>query len=147
MAQRGQNLPKQIENNPLATQIGSYGLCWCGKKAQNGLPGCPLLCSNLVSYLPTQNRPSKPKCVAKRQFQPIWATFWPPWGHNWDILGLANGPNWSAWFQHRTIKWVVTFDLNFENDSFGPFGALILNAFKSHCIMSELTTGFDTQTI
>ena len=39
----------------------------------------------------------KPKCVAKRQFQPIWATFWPPWGHNWDILGLANVPNWSAW--------------------------------------------------
>ena len=60
-------------------------------------PGCPLLCSNLVSYLPTQNRPSEPKCVAKSQFKPIWPTFWPPWDHNWDILGLANGPNWSAW--------------------------------------------------
>ena len=104
MAQRGQHFPKHIDNNPLATQIDSYGLCWGGKKAQNGLPGCPLLCSNLVSYLPTQNRPSKPKCVAKRQFQPIWATFWPPWGHNWDILGLANGPNWSAWMSSMPFQ-------------------------------------------
>ena len=97
MAQRGQNFPNQIENNPLATQIDSYGLCWGGKKAQSSLTGCPLLCSNLVSYLPTQNKSFKPKCVAKRQFQPIRATFGPPWGHNWDILGLANEPNWSAW--------------------------------------------------
>ena len=22
---------------------------------------------------------------------------WTPWGHIWDIMGLTNGPNWSAW--------------------------------------------------
>ena len=29
-------------------------------------------------------------------FQPIWDTFWLALDHIWDILGLANGPNWSA---------------------------------------------------
>ena len=57
----------------------------------------PLLCSNLVSPRSTQIRPSRPICMANRLFQPIWATFWPTLGHIWGILGLANGPNWSAW--------------------------------------------------
>ena len=29
-------------------------------------------------------------------FQPIWDTFWLALDHIWDIVGLANGPNWSA---------------------------------------------------
>ena len=48
-----------------------------GKKTPNGLPGCPLLCSSLVSYLSTQNRPSEPKCVAK---SPYLAHFLAPLG-------------------------------------------------------------------
>ena len=82
------------------------------KKTPNGLPGCPLLCSSLVSYLSTQNRPSEPKCVAKSQFKPIWPTFWPPWGHNWDswsgkwakLVSLDILSAVSAWFQHCSIK-------------------------------------------
>ena len=43
---KGANIfPKQTENNPLARQIGSYGLCWCGIKSPNALPACPLLCN------------------------------------------------------------------------------------------------------
>ena len=33
----------------------------------------------------------------KRYFQPILATFWPPWDTICDFLGLANGPNWCVW--------------------------------------------------
>ena len=39
---KGANIfPKQTENNPLARQIGSYGLCWCGKKIPKCSAGLP----------------------------------------------------------------------------------------------------------
>ena len=33
--------PKQTEINPLATQIGSYGLCCCGQKSPKWSAGLP----------------------------------------------------------------------------------------------------------
>jgi hypothetical protein len=63
-----------------------------------------LVCPDAPCCVPTLFHPVQPKIGPlgrfvwpKGYFQPFLATFWPPWGHIWDILGLANGPNWSAW--------------------------------------------------
>ena len=41
----------------------------------------------------------------KRQFQHIGPLFGlGPWGHIWDILGLANCPNWSAWMSSVLLQ-------------------------------------------
>ena len=58
---------------------------------------CPLLGSQLVLPLPTQNLTSGPICMAKWLFSLNLGHLLPPSGHIWEILGLANGANWSAW--------------------------------------------------
>ena len=58
-----------------------------------------------VSFcVPTLFHPFQPKMVPLGQFvepngyfQIIWAACCPPWSHIWDILGLANRLNLSAW--------------------------------------------------
>ena len=66
------------------------------KKAKHGLPICPLLGSQFVVPLPTQNLTYGLICMAKWLFSLYLGHLFPPSGHVWEILGLANGVNWSA---------------------------------------------------
>ena len=78
--------------------LGQFVTILTLKKGPIYYGGCLLLCSNIVVPPPTQNGPSdsKPICGANMLFFPILGTLWPLCGHIYDILGLANGPNWSA---------------------------------------------------
>ena len=99
--QGGQKMVKIGWNCLLATHFGLEGLFWVGRyetrlEHNSGQPGRPFW-----AFFPHQHRPYEPICVAKALFSVCLAKILAPLGHIWDILGLANEPNWSAW-----MSWV-----------------------------------------
>ena len=100
-----------------------------------------LMCSNLGSPLPTQNRPYGPICVAKRLFSvyfghffcSLWATFGTFWARQMSQLvsiyvltGILN------LFQHYLTKKWVTYGLIVKMQFvsfFGPWRAQICEIF------------------
>ena len=60
--------------------------------AQTGVSRCPYWCSNLLSPLPTQNRPSEHNCVAKRLFLVYFGPFLVPVRQHLGHFGCGKGP-------------------------------------------------------